>query len=201
MSDPIKIDEVADWIVRLRGKLFTRFRGKTTWEQWVQLLGRQFQDLEEATQSILLLMDIDNCPGRNLDVVGRIVGQPRLGNDDDTYRLYLKARIAANKSTGSPEDIYDMFVVMFGEDRKYRLARGEVKQFSLYVEYKALEALGTEVITRAQALIARYFLGVAKDAGDRAIVVWQESADADMFTFDSGGLGYDQGYYAGALQA
>jgi hypothetical protein len=201
MSDPIKIDEVVDWIKRLRGKLFTRFRNKVTWEKWVQLLGRQFQDLEEATQSILLLMDIDNCPGRNLDLVGRIVGQPRLGNDDDTYRLYLKARIAANKSTGSPEDIYDVFTVMLGATRRYRLARGEVKQFSLYVEYKALEALGSEAITRSQALVARYFLGVAKDAGDRAIVVWQEAADAEMFAFDTGGLGYEQGRYAGALQA
>ncbi len=192
MADPIKIDYISDWRKRLRGRLYTQFRNKVTWEKWVQLLGRQAQDVEDAGQSLLTLWDIANSEGANLDRIGRAIGQKRLGTDDPTYRLYLFARVVSNKSTGTPENIYAVMRALFGDDAGPVYKGGWVKQF-------AVKIAGV-VLTRAQALVAVEFLHTSKESGARGILEWQESPTAALFTFDSG-PGYDVGVYAGALEA
>lgn len=42
--------------------------------------------------------------GVNLDMLGEIVGQPREGRDDETYRLWIAARVYVNRSTGKGDD-------------------------------------------------------------------------------------------------
>lgn len=185
MADPVKIDYVADWRKRLRGRLFTQFRNKTTWEGWVQLLGRQAQDLEDAAQSLLTLWDIDNSHGVNLDRIGRAIGQKRLGVDDATYRLYLRARVLANKSTGTPEDLFSLMRALFGSSAAPRYWSGYVKAFAINIS--------GAILTRTQALVALSFLRDAKEAGAGGILEWAESADADLMHFDAArSIGLDQ---------
>lgn len=38
-------------------------------------------------------------------MIGRVVGQDRLGLSDDDYRSYVRARVAAHRSTGTFEDL------------------------------------------------------------------------------------------------
>jgi hypothetical protein len=109
----ITVDFIPNWSTRLKTRLYTQFRNKDTWNAFCDLLGRQFDDLEASGQSLFSLLDIDNSAGVELDAIGRIVGQPRLGADDATYRLYLRARIISNDSTGSSEDIYKVMRALF----------------------------------------------------------------------------------------
>lgn len=192
-----KIDYIADWPARLRRRLYAQFRSKVTWTKWVNLIGAQQQVLEDATQTLLTLLSIDDSEGEQLRVLGRIIGQPDPGVSDATYRLYLRARILANLSTGTPEDIYGVMRALFGQDETLpRYFGGLVKQFAI--------RLGA-VLTRAQALIATEFLGDSKESAARGLLEWQESASSAMFTFDGTatvpGLGFDVGYFAGAAQA
>lgn len=187
-----KIDYIASWPARLRTRLYAQFRDKVTHKQWADLLGRQQQDVEDATQTLLTLLDIDASEGVQLDVIGRIVGQPRTGVDDPTYRLYLRARILANRSTGTVENIYAVMRALFGQDTARPVySGGWVKQFSIRLGF---------VLTRTQALVALEFLGDAKEAGARGILEWIESPASAVFTYDSG-PGYDVGVWAGALEA
>ncbi len=195
MAAPFKLDYVSDWVRRLRTRLQTQFRNKVTWEAWVQLLGRQFQDLEDATQSLFTLLDIDNSSGAQLDVIGRIVGQPRSGQADAVYRLFLRARVAANRSSGDPESIYAVYSALYGATVTMVLTTGMVgvKEFALRIK---------TVITRAQALAGVQFLGDSAEAGTRPLLEWQESATALLFVYDgTTAQGYDVGLYAGASQA
>lgn len=189
----IQIDYVSDWTARLRSRLYTQFRNKVTWEKWVVLLGRQFQDLEDATQTLFSFFDIDNVSGLQLDLIGRVVGQPRNGVSDADYRLYLRARIATNRSTGTPEDLYRVFRALFGASIGLVVTTSNigVKAFALRVK---------GVITHAQAAIGLSFLRDAKESGARALLEWQESVDANLFRFDSG-PGFDVGVFAGGLPA
>src|SRR5262249_50537515 len=112
----ITVDYISDWASRLRTRLYTQFRNKTTWNAWIDnVLAPQFQDLEDAAQTLLGIVDIDNSQGAQLDVLGRIVGRQRNGDDDPTYRLHLKATIAANKSSGDPESLYTVFHALLGD--------------------------------------------------------------------------------------
>ena len=58
--------------------------------------------------------DIDASIGVQLDVLGIIVGQKRLGFDDDFYRILLRARIGINISEGEPERIISTAKILTG---------------------------------------------------------------------------------------
>lgn len=191
------IDYVESWAQRLRGRLYAQFRNATTWQKWCdEILGPQFQDLEDATQSLLSLLDIDNSVGAQLDMIGRYVGQPRLGLLDVTYRLYLRARVLANKSTGTVEEIFAIMRALYGASAGPRYLPGYVKQFAIRI---------TKTLTRTEALVGVSFLGSSKEAGARGLLEWRETDSASVFTFDGtgspAGLGFDVGYFAGAKQA
>ena len=171
------IGYVANWAARLRTRLYAQFRDKVTWKQWADLLGRQQQVLEDATQTLLTILDIDASEGVQLDVIGRIVGQLRTGVEDATYRLYLRARILANRSTGTPENIYSVMRALFGEVEAQPLyIGGWVKQFVIHIG---------KVLTRTQALVAVEFLHDSKEAGARGLLEWQEYEDSLLFEFAS----------------
>lgn len=192
------MDLVESWQKRLRSRLYAQFASALTWQAWVDdVLAPQFQDLENAAQTILAILDIDNSVGVQLDVIGRLVGQVRLGVNDVTYRLYLKARVLANRSTGTVEEIFGVMRTLFGAATRPRYTGGYVKQFSI--------RLSGVVVTRAQALIASDFLKASKESAARGLLEWHESDDSVMFTFDGtatpAGLGFDVGYFAGAKQA
>lgn len=186
----IQLDYVSDWFGRLRSRIYTQFRGTVTWEGWVQLLGAQAQDIEDAGQSMFSMLDIDNSAGAQLDFIGRHVVQPRLGADDPTYRLMLKAKARANNSSGTAEDIYAVLTLLLGAIGFVYVPGGR-KQF-------ALRVLG--VLTPTQVLRALYFVGKSKDAGARGIVEFQESPTAALFMFNTG-PGFNAGVFADARQA
>lgn len=169
MAAPVTIDYVSDWAARLRTDLYAQYQGKVTWAQWVTLLARQTQALENSAQSLLTILDIANSVGVQLDVIGRIVGQPRLGAVDATYRLYLYARILANNSDGTAEQLYTIMTTLFGSGMIY--IPGIVKQFILQI---------TTVLTATQAAVAVQFLKDAEEAGARGILQWQQAANASM---------------------
>lgn len=184
----LTIDYVQDWQSRLRARIYEQFKSKPKIQLWVDMVARQFQDLEDVLQSLLTLVSIDDSAGDQLDGLGRFLGQPRAGVDDATYRIYLKARIVARKSRGRPEDIYRVFAALF-PGSTFFLRSGGVKSFFIRVNV---------AITRAQAVAASTFLVQAKESGARADLIWQESPTAALFTLDSG-PGLDTGVFTGAI--
>lgn len=83
-------------------------------EQWndkrvVVALTRIFltevQALEDAIAGVYNGRLLINAVGIQLDVIGKYVGESRKGRNDAIYLLWLKARIAANRSYGRAEDL------------------------------------------------------------------------------------------------
>lgn len=189
----LRIDYIADWAARLRGLLYTQFRDAVTWQQLTDdVLGPQFQALEDAAQQLLSLFSIDDSEGVQLDILGRVVGQPRNSVSDALYRVYLRARILANRSTGTVEDLYRVLNALLGAVG-FSAWRGavDVKTFIMTV---------VSPITATQALVALEFLRASKEAGAAGILKWQEYPTAETFRYDYG-PGFDSGHYAGASRA
>ncbi len=65
----------------------------------------EVQEAETALSEIANGYFIDSAAAAQLEVLGRIVGQERRGQDDDTYRAFISARIAANISSGTLPDL------------------------------------------------------------------------------------------------
>jgi hypothetical protein len=174
----ITIDYVADWAARLRSRLYTQFRNKVTWEKWItEVLAPQFQDLEDSGQSLLGLNDIDASEGAQLDIIGRKVGQLRASLDDATYRTVLRARVAANSSSGGAEEIYGVLRALLGQSIGLVLTFSPIKSFTLRVR---------SAITATQVTHALSFLRDSKEATTRAILEWKEQAAEDTFCTEGG---------------
>jgi hypothetical protein len=96
------IPDLADQSVAL---FIDQFREKPRLEAWSRSFLKECQLLEDVFWDILQKRDIDQASGAQLDVLGKIVGQPRVGATDAVYRLHLRARIRINISNGETVDV------------------------------------------------------------------------------------------------
>jgi Protein of unknown function (DUF2612) len=71
----------------------------------VRVLIEGKQEIENATQQLIVARSLDDAEGVALDTIGKFVVQSRGGLDDDLYRRILRARIAANRSDGRVPDM------------------------------------------------------------------------------------------------
>lgn len=168
-----KVDYISDWKGRLRSRIYEQYSGLPNTVAFSDMLAKQFQDLEDSGQTLFTITSIDDSEGVNLDVIGRIVKQLRLGFDDPTYRLLLKARIRANKSSGTPEDMYSVYVALYGGTVTMIYVGGNDASFVMRM---------LTPITSIQAQIGVSFLTDIKMAGVLGNFEWQEFPDSEMFT-------------------
>lgn len=94
-------------------KLIPELWGKPRIATWMYGLLVEVQDLEDTVWRVLESRLIDTATGRELRILGQIVGQPNLGPwTDDVYRLFIKGRVRANRSNGRIKDILDVASVV-----------------------------------------------------------------------------------------
>lgn len=85
-------------------------------QSYLGALAGECQPTEDGLTQLLLDRRISTAAGVQLDVLGKIVGQARGGLSDDDYRRFIRARISANKSSGTVEDILRVAVGVLGDD-------------------------------------------------------------------------------------
>lgn len=116
----------------------------------------QADDLETAFQELLLNRAIDTSEGAQLDEIGVIVGQERSGLGDDDYRRYLRARVAANKSRGTAEDILKIARLLVNDEAAtYELTNWGVAAFDIRVAtVETTDDVATVILAFLQAAVA-----------------------------------------------
>lgn len=95
-------------------RILYQFKDKPKFEAFITAFVQQFQDIEDVIGQLLTDRQIDTATGENLNILGRIVGQPREGRTDANYRLWIKARIQINRSSGRSEEIYNVLRLITG---------------------------------------------------------------------------------------
>lgn len=178
---------ISDWNTRLRGRIATQYRG-TNVEEIAGAYAAQIQELENAGQALKLVLRIDPVTddtashlywvGRaaQLDRIGIIVGRERGGASDAIYRLYLRAQIKANKSSGSPPNLFAVFQAMLDGDAEIEYVPGLNATMVLRIIAPPLDG--------EEAAVALSLLSDAKAAGVRAILEWWPAPAGDMFSLD-----------------
>lgn len=71
--------------------------------------GDQVQELEDMLWQLFSRLDLNGSSGIQLDRIGSIVSQPRLGLNDDLYRIWITARIGRNTSEGDIERVISIW--------------------------------------------------------------------------------------------
>lgn len=91
-------------------RLLYQYKGKSNIESLIKdICTTQIQELENAIIPLFTRLSINDSVGLQLDNIGTIVGQSRLGLSDIVYRLFLKAKIGANVSEGDIPRVIDVW--------------------------------------------------------------------------------------------
>lgn len=127
----------------------------------------ELQLLEDNLWDILESRTLENADLVRLNILGKIVGQPRHGFSTENYRTLIAARALANVSRGRARDLLDVLDVLLGPSEYVLLAIGNA---TLYVT--ALEPVDTAGV----AMVAE-ILPDTRGAGIGLQFLYSDSAD------------------------
>lgn len=158
---------------------------ETNFQKMIRALVTPLTTAETTLQQLYTERWVNTAVGAQLDIVGALVGRARQGvTDDEIYRRYIRATVAANKSDGLVSDLIDVSrLVVFDDAATYVVQYGG--NASVHV------TVSGAVVDPAVSAVLATLLRSAAAGGVRLVVeTWSED-EADMFAFDGGtGLGF-----------
>lgn len=98
--------------------LIDQYRDKPRIEALLTSYLTPCQKLENTFWDILEKRALDVATDAQLDTLGRLVGQPRIGATDDDYRAFIRTRIRANRSRGKSVDVIEVAILATGGDQR-----------------------------------------------------------------------------------
>jgi hypothetical protein len=170
------LTKIEDHAEQAEGLLLSQYKGKPRIKALLLSYIRRVQELEDAAFDLLVARLIDEATGYLLEVIGRIVGQANEGSwDDDTYRIFIKARIRVNQSNGHGDDIIDVLNLVETAD----FILSEVYPAAMYVDF--------EEPTTVDPVILISLARGAKGAGVRLQLLYGDyEIGIDAFSFCTG---------------
>jgi len=164
--------------------LVEQFKDKPNIVAWLTLLMVPIQELETVLGVLLYQRTIDTAVGVQLTSLGKIVGQARDGvTDDAAFRRYVRARVAANRSSGLTSDLIHVTRLVI-DDATVGVEVDPQNYATVVVK------LSGAVPAPVAAILVSY-LRRAAAAGVRLIVETASVVDNLAFTFlDGPGLGF-----------
>ena len=103
---------ITDHPERMLINSFSQDRCKPKFKALLQAIGEGVQLQEEQFFDLLLSRGLDEAIANSLVQWGRIVGEQQGGLNDDDYRRFIKARIAANISEGTIDELIGVFATV-----------------------------------------------------------------------------------------
>lgn len=149
------------------------------------------QSLEDAARQLRDERYITNAIDTALDGLGSLVGEKRQGRTNDDYRRFAQARIAANRSSGTVDELIAIARLVLGVPTAQIVVR-TIGRASFIVEVRDLP-IGGSTVTALLALLTR-----AVDSGVRIVLVWSSVPLSATFRLDSG-PGLDVGVLANGI--
>ena len=118
-------------IERIRSRVTYAWEDKRVFDSLLRLAGQELGELEEAFRALKQDRTIDTAKGRQLDLIGKIVGQPREIIDAEMLEYFSYQGVPLGQAFGDLQDAskggiyYDMTNPLYGEvlltDDEYRL--------------------------------------------------------------------------------
>ena len=176
------IAQVNDHVAAGLALLIQQYQGAPRLEGLLTSYLNRVQELEDAIWSVILGRLIDYAIGVQLDVLGRLVGQRRDGAADEIYRTRIRARIAANRSLGTGDDLIRVALLASGSDPAL-MFYSELQPATVHVELLQTDPTIAPVVVE--------LLRVAKAPGVALQLLFTEYAAANSFTFGTNDLGVE----------
>lgn len=97
-------------------RLTSQYQHANRLRDLVGISANRTQSLEDVLQQLLRERWVDTAIGEQLDELGNIVGEERLGRSDRQYRPAIRLRIELNRSGGQPESVIQFLERGFGAE-------------------------------------------------------------------------------------
>lgn len=108
------LTEITDYVARARARVLQQYREKTVLMALVGELALAAQAIETSLFDVIEQTTIGTSTGAWLDRLGALVGEERGGEGDVLYRRYIRARVQANTSEGTFEDLIAVITEWYG---------------------------------------------------------------------------------------
>jgi len=147
------VDEILTHVADALDRQPEASKGLPNNELVLTAIATQVQALETAFYDLYTLRRLGDATGEQLDLLGRVVQQPRNGQSDVDYERYIRARIAANNSEGLVSDFN-------------RVARGVLNDATLAITYTYDYPAGLVmqvVNAETDATVASILIGFLRD--------------------------------------
>lgn len=191
------LTRITDHVTRALATLPSQWRDSPKVRALVSVLAKPDQDLEDTAWDLYSKRGVETAEGVQLDILGKLVGQLRLGLSDDDFRRLIRVRILANRAGGRADTITRVIAGVLGVVVRYH---GTVYGSTLYpttapqAEYRL--TWDTDDTTSADLeLQVRLLLDAISPAG----VAWEavEAKATGAFRFSGGaGEGFGEGVLA-----
>ena len=107
---------VEDHAARAVGLLVSQFDDAEKLRAFVRALVMEAQEVEDAFNDLVNLRWLDTAEGEQLDGLGEILNESRMGRGDTDYRQALRFRIFVNTSEATPETIVSALRLLLDPD-------------------------------------------------------------------------------------
>jgi hypothetical protein len=139
-------------------RLLVQFNDAVKLHALVRALVKPMQRLELDAFSVQDAFDLDEATGDQLDILGNLVGEPRQSKTDTAYRAYVKARVLANDSNGTPATLYAIARALLGTSPTLTIVPEypagytfEVAGVTLQFPWDLVGDVGPELVAKALA--------------------------------------------------
>lgn len=167
-----------DRVRQAQTALMFQFRDKPKFQGLQKAFGDQYQEIELMLIDVYVLTQLDNAFGAQLDGLGDLVGEPRLGRNDTDYRAAIRGRIRRNKQISIVNDI--LFTIGLVFDTDYIFIALPEAAFVLYMPL-AYVAAGNPSLVQIDTELQKI-----RGAGIRAHLQYADVDSTNVFTFADG---------------
>lgn len=154
-------------------KLAPPFWGKPFIAALLSSFMREIQTLEDTVWDIIDIRTLPNADLPRLKVLGRLVGQPRLNFDTETYRVLIEARARANVSRGRGSDLLAVLELLIGPGNYILYELGDA---TLYLT--VIQPVSTEDVDMAVQILPD-----TRAAGVGLQLLFSSATFADVFVW------------------
>ncbi len=173
----LPLHEIEDHYERAITRLLAEFQNKPRLAALLAILIKPIQELEGVFWDLKIKRTLDEAEGAQLDLIGRILLEPRGPLDDEDYRAVLRVKITVLRSSGRAPELMHICEILTGNE--YRLT--EFFPAAILVDIFTTPLFDPRLIKR--------FLQQAKSAGVR-IDLGFGGANTIRWSSTIGGGGY-----------
>jgi hypothetical protein len=108
--------EKVDWKIYNRPPFYQRWLCRDDTLRLATFGDRGLAELDDQVLALKDQWDLDNVKGRFLDRIGKVLTEPRNGNNDEIYRIFLRLRTMLNTADGTVNDVIKVIKFLYSSE-------------------------------------------------------------------------------------